>query len=252
MTNQQDSMLAAIAGVRARIGLIISANNRTVEAQLRHATPAGLEFHATRMHLSTGTKRPILAVQEEVLAAARLVAAANVDLIVLQASYLAMMAGPVGEKGLTAAILEATGTPALTSPQAMVEAARALGLVKLVIISPWDAATNAHERTYLEACGFSVVGEAGLGLYGSEETLAVTPEEWVDFVRARRQPEADGYFLSGSNTRMLEAIGRIEAACDRPVLTSVQTTLWAGARHTSKRTGPLSFDPALGRLFQCR
>jgi maleate isomerase len=252
MANQKDAMLVAIAGVRARIGLIISANNRMVEAQLRHAAPAGLEFHATRMHLSTGTKRPILAVQDDVIAAARLVAAAKVDLIVLQASYLAMMAGPEGEAGLTDAILAATGTPAMTSPQAMVEAARALGLRKLVIISPWDAATNAHERAYLETLGFSIVGEAGLGLYGSEETLAVTPEEWVDFVRANRHPEADGYFLSGSNTRMLEAIGRIEEELAMPVITSIQATLWAGARRLADRTGPLSFNPALGRLFQCR
>jgi maleate cis-trans isomerase len=69
----QDTMLARIAAVRARVGIIISANNQMVESQLHHATPAGLEFHATRMHLSMGTKRPILAVQEEVLAAARLV-----------------------------------------------------------------------------------------------------------------------------------------------------------------------------------
>lgn len=251
MIVQDAELMAALANIKARIGVIVSANNRTVEPQLRHSMPVGLELHTTRMNLSNGPKQAILAVRDDVIAAARLLAAAKVDVIVLQASYLAMMAGAQGEAELMQTVTAATGTPAITSSQAMVEAATALGMKKLVVISPWGAEINAHERSYLTNVGFDVVGEAGLDLIGSDKTLAVTPDQWVDFAISHAHPNADGYFLSGSNTHTLEAINRIEVALRKPVVTSVQTTLWAGARRVVDKTGPLSFPTALGRLFHC-
>lgn len=241
-----------LADIKARIGVIVSANNRTVEPQLRHTMPAGVELHVTRMHLSTGTKRAILSVRDDVISAARLLAAAKVDVIILQASYLAMMAGPNGEAELMQTVCDATGTPALSSPQAMVEAARALGLRKLVVVSPWDREINAHERTYLTEVGFDVIGEVGLDLIGSDATLAVTPRQWIEFVLAHVHNGADGYFLSGSNTHTFEAVARLEEALQKPVVTSVQTTLWAGCRRVADKTGPMSFPSALGQLLHCR
>ena len=252
MIIQGEDFAMAMTGIRARLGVIVSANNQTVEPQLRHTMPAGLELHVTRMHLSTGTKRAILTVRDEVIAAARLLAAAKVDVIILQASYLAMMAGPEGEAELMQTVCDTTGTPALSSPQAMVEAAKALRLQRLVVVTPWDAEINAHERAYLTQVGFDVIDDAGLGLIGSDATLAVTPQQWVEFALSHAHDSADGYFISGSNTHSFEAVARMEDSLRKPVLTSVQTTLWAGYRRVADKTGLLSFPSALGQLFHCQ
>ena len=76
--------------------------------------------------------------------------------------------------------------------------------------------------------------------YGS-----VTPEEWIRVVNQNTRPDADGYFLSCTNTRMIEAIEELERSLGKPVISSNQATLWA----CLKRLGIAHQDKRLGRLF---
>jgi maleate isomerase len=237
-----------IGAVHARMGVIISSSNRMVEPQLKHFGPPGLGIHITRMRMSTHRKRSMPEQMDIILGAAQLLADAKVDVIVLQASGFAMEKGPAAEDKVVQAITQATSTPALTSTQAMVEAIRLLGLRRLVLISPFNRATNAFEKTYLEALGFEVTADLGLSLE-PDESIQVTPARWLKIVKENARPEADGYFLSGSNTTMTEAIPLIERDLGKPAVSSSQATLWAGLRRLSSKLGAMSPPPGLGRLM---
>ena len=93
----------------------------------------------------------------------------------------------------------------ITTAQAIREAFTYFGIKKLVLISPYVKQTNEHEVHYLTETGFTVLHELGLGLE-SDGYSAVTPEEWIKIVKENTRPDADGYFLSCTNTRMIEAI----------------------------------------------
>jgi maleate cis-trans isomerase len=183
-----------------------------------------------------------------VLRAAALVADAKVDLIVLQASAFAMEKGPDAEERIVRIIAKTTGIPALTSTQAMVRGARALGLKRLVCISPSSPAMNEKEKAYLEASGFEVPHAFGLNVEGGAG-LTMTPAEWLDIVIANARTDADGYFLSGSNTTIVEAVGAIERATGKPVVASTQATLWACLRKLAPKLGASAVSAGLGRLF---
>jgi maleate isomerase len=183
-----------------------------------------------------------------VLRAAALVADAKVDLIILQASAFAMEKGPGAEEAVVRAIAEKTGIPALTSTQAMVRGARALGLKRLVSISPSSPAMNAKEKAYLEAAGFEVLHAVGLNVEGGAG-LAMTPANWLDIVTANARADADGYFLCGSNTTVVEAVGAIERATGKPVVASTQATLWMCLRQLGLKLGAPAVSAGLGRLF---
>jgi maleate cis-trans isomerase len=73
----------------------------------------------------------------------------------------------------------------------------------------------------------------------------VTPQEWIKVVNDNTRPDADGYFLSCTNTRMIEAIEELERRLGKPVVSSNQATLWA----CLKRLGIAHQDKRLGRLF---
>ena len=105
--------------------------------------------------------------------------------------------------------------------------------------------TNEHEVHYLTETGFTVLHELGLGLE-SDGYSAVTPEEWIKIVKENTRPDADGYFLSCTNTRMIEAINDLEQDLGKPVISSNQATLWA----CLKKLGIAHTNKALGRLFQ--
>jgi maleate cis-trans isomerase len=85
----------------------------------------------------------------------------------------------------------------------------------------------------------------GLGL-DSDVYSTVTPEEWIQVVKENVRPDADGYFLSCTNTRMIEAIDPLEQDLDKPVISSNQATLWA----CLKKLGTSCANKTLGRLFR--
>jgi maleate cis-trans isomerase len=237
-----------VVPTHARIGIILSSSNRVVEGQLRAFAPPELAVHVTRMRMAKSRTQAISEQIDIILRAAELLADAKVDLIVLQASALAMEKGPDAESATVRAISEATGTPALTSTQAMVEALRALALKRVVLVSPSAKEMNDAEAAYLRAQGFDVVNSVGLDLQIGAG-LTMTAGDWVNLVRANDRPEADGYFLSGSNTTMIEAIGAIEERLSKPAVSSTQATLWASVGRLKAKLGKLAFAPELGKLF---
>ena len=147
---------------KARMGVIISSSNRMVEPQLRHFAPPALGLHVTRMRMASKWGKLPSDLLGEILAAAALLADAKVDVIVFQATGVAMKMGEAIEARFMNTITEETGVAALSATQAMVEALGALALRKLVIVSPFDSATNDFERAYLEGRGFTVVTTSGL------------------------------------------------------------------------------------------
>ena len=85
--------------------------------------------------------------------------------------------------------------------------------------------------------------ELGLGLEPHAYST-VTPQEWKNIVKENARADADGYFLSCTNTRMIEAIEDLEKDLDKPVINSNQATLWAclkklGIPHTNRKLGRL-------------
>jgi len=142
-------------------------------------------------------------------------------------------------------IEQASGCPTITTAQAITQAFDQSGIRKLVLVSPYVHSTNQLEVNYLTETGYKVLHEVGLGLE-THAYASVTPQEWKAVVKENSRPDADGYFLSCTNTRMIEAISDLEADLGKPVINSNQATLWAclkilGIKHSDQR---------LGRLFQ--
>ena len=247
---QIDAMSSVLPS--ARLGIILSSGNWILETYFRAYAPADLGIHVTRMRMGSGGERRPGDIEADVLQAARLLADAKVDLIDLQGTGIMMERGPDGEAAMVAAIEDATGTPAFTATGAAVEALQALHIRRLVLVGPYGEAAVGRESAFLEAVGFSVVDAVGLAR--GERSNQVPPADWVAAAVAHDRDDADGIFLSGSNTRMVEAVAPIEHALGKPAVTSVQAALWAGMQRLAAKLAPSHggeqpAPPALGRLF---
>lgn len=236
----------------ARLGVILSSGNRTLEPYFRLLAPAGLGLHVTRMRMGSGGRRRQTDMEGEAIRCAELLADARVDAIDLQGTGIMMERGPDGEAALVERIRAATGTPVYTATQSVAEGLKALGLARIGVVNPADAAAVARETAYLKAVGIAVVGAHARDC--GDETFEVTPEQWAADAKAADRPDAQGLFLSGSHTRMVEAIALIEKNLGKPVVTSIQAALWAGLRRLQPKLGAnLGYGKAppaeLGRLF---
>jgi maleate cis-trans isomerase len=184
---------------------------------------------------------------DEIATSAKLLADVAPDLIVFHCTDTSMTQGPQGEGRILDIVRDATGIAAVATSRLVLEALQALGLRKLVLLSPYKS--NQAVIDYLQATGFAVVHDVALAL----EPLAfakVTPREWTELARQHDRPEADGIFLSCTNTTQVEAIADIERALGKPVVNSNQAVLWGCLKRLKASLGPLPPMPELGRLMQ--
>lgn len=228
----------------ARIGLIIPSANRLTEPQFNRYLPDDVDIHVTRLRMTGKWARPLDQLQGAIEEASRALSDTKPDVIVFHCTANSMEGGLDGERRITEWVSRASGCTAVTTSQAITEALRELAIRKLVLISPYVEATNQSEMRYMSEAGFEVVHELGLGLPGSDDYIAVTPEEWLDITCENSRPEAEGYFLSCTNTRMIETIEAVESRLARPVVSSNQAALWACLRRMGRPTS----IPGLGRL----
>lgn len=229
----------------ARIGLIIPSGNSLTEVQFNRYAPPGVSIHVTRLRMTGKWRKPLSELERPLSEAAEAISDVSPALIVFHCTANSMENGLAHEAAIVKIIENASGCPTFTTAQAITTAFDRVGIKKLVLISPYVQATNAHEVHYLTEAGYQVLHERGLALEPHAYSQ-VTPEEWKRVIRENTRADADGYFLSCTNTRMIEAVDDLERELQKPVVNSNQAVLWScfnrlGVRHGSEK---------LGRLFQ--
>ena len=231
--------------IPASIGLIIPSSNRLTEPQFNTYVPAGVGVHVTRLRMTGKFRKPLSELKPSLVEAAQALSDVKPGVIVFHCTANSMESGLAHEKAIVDIVAQASGCPTITTAQAITQAFDRVGIKKLVLISPYVKATNQLEVNYLSETGYTVLHELGLALE-THAYASVTPEEWKEIVKENSRADADGYFLSCTNTRMIEAIEDLERDLGKPVVNSNQATLWAclnklGVKHSGEK---------LGRLFQ--
>jgi maleate isomerase len=245
---EKDSLAAELAEPRARIGLIIPSVNRMTEPQFNHYAPEGLGIHVARGRVAGQPGKTVEELTDEIAHAAGTLADAEPDLIVFHCTNTSMKEGADGEARIINLIEKTTGIEALSTSSLVKDALRVLGLKKLVLLSPYMS--NAPIIAYLNAAGFTVVKDVALKCATAADFEAITPQRWLELARENDTPEADGIFLSCTNTTQIEAVTAIEEALGKPVVNSNQAVLWGCLKRLKEKLGDGEPTPNLGRLMK--
>jgi maleate isomerase len=244
----KDDVQSQRAEPRARIGLIIPSVNRMTEPQFNHYAPETLGIHVTRGRVAGQPNRTVAELTDEIEHAAGTLADASPDLIVFHCTHTSMKEGADGEARIINLIRKTTGIEALSTSSLVKDALGALGLKKLVVLSPYQS--NADIIAYLGAAGFTVVKDVALKCKTAADFEAITPQRWLELARENDTPEADGIFLSCTNTTQIEAVEAIERELGKPVVNSNQAVLWGCLKRLKSRLGePFAPPSDLGRLM---
>ena len=154
----------------ARIGLIIPSVNRLSEPQFTRFAPPGLGIHVTRARIAGKWRKPVTELAPIIAEAAGALSDSSPDLIVYHCTDSSMREGLDGERRILDIVRRETGTEAVSTSALVVEALNALGIKKLVIVSPYQ--DNEVIIAYLQSCGFTVVHDVALRLPGHEASGA--------------------------------------------------------------------------------
>lgn len=227
-----------------RLGLLIPAVNSQSEPQFNKYAPQGVSIHVMRERISPREGVDPAQLKDMVRNASAILRDVDPDLIVFHCTASSMKDGPEGDAALVGLVQESTQKPACSTIGLVLEAMQALGMKRVVILSPYP--TNADAVNYLAARGIETVHDVALNMASGADFPKLPASGWADLAAENDRPEADGFFLSCTNTTQIDAIADIEARTGKPVVNSNQAVLWGAARRLGAPAGVLS--PALGRL----
>ena len=227
----------------AKLGLIVPPTNTVNEAEWALACPPGVSVHVARMplHLEAGTPEGRGRLEADLKRAALDLAAAGVDVIAYGCTAGSLVL-PLDT--ITGLITRAAGIPSVATGPAIVAALGTLGARRCAVATPYDDRLNAHERSFLEACGIEVVSIRGMGFgVGGPNDYAriarLPAAEILSFALACDVPEADAIVLSCTDLATMSVHSELEERTGKPVVSSNQATFWAALRaaETTVRIG---------------
>src|SRR4029077_13333656 len=156
--------------------------------QFTYFAPPGLGVHVTRARIAGKWRKPITELAPIIAQAAGALADANPDLIVYHCTDSSMCEGLDGERRILDIVRREAGIEAVSTSALVVEALNALGITKLVIVSPYQ--DNDVIIAYLHSCGFTVVHDVALRL-PVHEPSGPPPELWVQTTLDNARDESD-------------------------------------------------------------
>ncbi|WP_051147232.1 maleate cis-trans isomerase family protein [Glaciibacter superstes] len=133
--------------------------------------------------------------------------------------------GRAGERAAAAALTEAGGAPGITTSWAIVAALERLGVSRVAIATPYDAAITARLEDFLVENRIAVTGIRHLGLDSRMWTVPYV--RTAELIREANSDEAEAIVVSCTNLPTYDLIAPLERELGKPIVSANQATMWA-------------------------
>jgi maleate cis-trans isomerase len=214
----------------ARIGLLIPSSNTSVEPEFYRALPPEITLHTARLFLSHISEETLNAMLAELESQGRLLATADVDVIMLGAAAPGFLKGLGYDRELAARITAATGKRASTTATALLEALQHLKVTRIAIGAPYGKAVSDIASRFLQANGIEVVATRELGLTQNLDVGRLPPQSAYDMGLELDCPRAQAVVFAGTNWRTLAITEALEAKIGKPVISTTAAAMWSALR----------------------
>jgi maleate isomerase len=201
-----------------------------MEHEFNVMRPREATVHVARMRLKEVTLSKLMGMEREIEAAALRLADAKVDVIGFGCTSGSLFRGLGHDQEIVTRIEKAVDTPAVATAGAVVNALKVLNLSRISVATPYTAEINSLEKRFLEENGFVIQEMKGLGIEDNLKIGEQSPRTVYDLVKKVDTAWNDGIFVSCTNLKTIEVIGRLEEELKKPVISSNTATLWAVLR----------------------
>lgn len=211
-----------------KIGLMVPINNTTMEGELTAWLPPGTQCKTLRIPRGKGmlTADSIPAYKANALALAKQFRAEGIDILAYGCTAASFIAGPAAETTLTQELMEATGTPVVTTARAMVQALQDAHAEDVAVVTPYQDAVNNQIKAFLTDGGIRVRAFDSLYAKDVDALGRIRADEVAAMARATMNDECDAMFIACSQLPTLAILDGLRAEFARPVLSSIQSTAW--------------------------
>jgi maleate cis-trans isomerase len=216
-----------------RVGLMVPANNTTMEGELAAWLPAGSTV--TRVGIPRGagllTRETMPAYRDAAIAlAAQHFSPATHDLLAYGCTAAGFIAGPSGDAELQRELARVTGLPVVTTARAMVVALQAAGARRIAVVTPYQDAVNEQLTAFLADGGIEVARLASFRAADVTALGRITAAEVPPPPPPTPPPPCDALFIGCSQLPTHAVLDGLAAHFGRPALSSISATAWEARR----------------------
>lgn len=214
--------------VTARIGLLVPPPNVVMEGEFYRSLPRDIALHTSHMYRSSSevTVDGQVEMARNAGQAALTIKMTRPDVIVFGCTSASFIKGLGWDEEVSRIVSDAAGVPALTTSAAVVRCLQSIGARRIAVATPYTDEINAREADFLGAHGFDLRSLEGLKIRDSVAIGRVPLQTAYDLALRADRSDADALFISCTNLRTLEAIGPLESALGKPVVSSNLASLW--------------------------
>ncbi len=234
-------------GYRARIGYTSPPYlTETFPYEFYKIVPDGVTLVLTTLAIKQLTEQETKHSVEMTLEAAREMGKAGVSIMVFGGVPLNLSLGYDGLEDILRKTEKEIGVPVTSSITAQVNALRAVGAKKLVLLHPFTDPEGFHAE-YVGHYGFEL-----LGFKGAQKTVADLATISQDEVKriaetlCREHPDADTLYIPAPHWGIIELIDPLEQELGINVVIAIQAIVW----ETLRRTGVKDRIDGYGRLLR--
>jgi maleate isomerase len=238
---------AGTYGWRARIGLILPADNVLIEPELNALDLPGVSFHGLRL---TATEPELM--RSQAVELARTVTELGLDAVVYACAETSFNGGSGVRMSLAALIENECGKPVVTATIAMLAALEHLQIRRLALVTPYSAESGAILESTLAENGVAVTASVHRDFSRESDDPRVwyltnrQPDE-VAYEMARNldRSRAEAVLIASTNLATLQIVDQLERDIGVPVISSNSSIVWWCMQRLGLSPGGLR----LGRLL---
>lgn len=218
-------------GTKAKIGIILPANNSVLEPELWSQLPSGVSLHTTRI-MASGDLTPaaVRAMEGEVYRAVGELMATGVDLIVYADMVTTFIMDADWNLRRTREISEQAGIPCISAYTALTDVLAYKRIKRFRLLTPYPADIHALCKPYFETAGYVVTADDTLDILAMSEVPKVTPARLRDAVKELPENDAHATVMLATDLPTFVALPAIETATGLPAYSSNLVILWAALR----------------------
>jgi maleate isomerase len=232
-------------GWKARIGQLYPAGG-LADSEPQTMAPEGVLFVTTRIGFAGVGLAHARGLVRDLETPARLLTDAAVQLILFNCTSASL---DVGADVINRRIESATGLPATTTIEGVVDGLRATGARRLGLLTPYTPDVIEAETRFLAGEGFEVTAHSGEPCATPVEQGLLPPQRWIEWADGFRGKPIDALLVSCAGIRIAPALQTIEDRLGVPVIASNQAVVWQCLRKLGLPDRPQGFGALLAGKF---
>jgi arylmalonate decarboxylase len=239
----------SVTAAEPTLGLIFPPLNYPIPEDARRLYPKGINFIGNGVGLATGMN---IASYEEaiprVLPRAADLAKQGANVISVFGSSLTFYKGAKFNEDLTTQVTKATGLPATTQSNGLVDGLRSANAKRIAVSTAYTDIVTERLKIFLEEHGFEVTFARGLGFERIPEGMATQEilHKFGAYVYASSR-KADALIVSCGGLRTLDLIVPLENEVGVPVVSSTPHGLWSGVKMLGVNASVQGFGRVIAR-----